>query len=413
MAVRIRKLARELDRTPAEILGILGALGIQRYRTPDDMLTPDVEAKVRRGVQKGLKPLPVQLPAGERAPEASAAVGPDLMAALVPGAVPVGKAAPPRARPTPSLVAPTPSPVVPSAPPSAARERTSDAFAEEDAAVLGTERAALDSMRRTLASERNIIEAEREQVAADAARVAARERSLAAQHEALRELQFGLDRERVSLEAEKVALSELRQRSAASAAVPLEDLLEARGLRGMDEYERVLVVLAQQRVLRDVLWTVRVDAPDHFRRLLDDRLVLVDGVPPETVTRHAGVVQVAPERAEVADGARHDAAMARLGESLLLRGIRRLLVVGGKPRWQRVLRHGIDPRVEVRVAPSGPRTRDVVMDDVRWADCIVLWNANVGGEATGAYTAAKKLVLVSEAPSWAVFVQDLTKDLNH
>jgi hypothetical protein len=418
MAVRIRKLAREVERNPADVIGVLHALGFTKYRSPDDMLTPEVEAKLRRGLQKGVRP--IEVPgvgaASTRPAEVVEAVGgADLMASLVPGVVPVGGRARPVARVEVAPVAsadaaprgavaraPAVAAVVPPRP--AARPMEVD---PAEAAVLATERAALDSLRRSLASERGVVEAERAQLEVDAARLAARERSLAAQQESLRELQAMLERERASLDAERASLDALRSRSAAQLGVGLEDLLEARGLRGMDEYERAIVVLAQQRSLRDVLWTLRADAPDQLRRILDERLVLVSGGAPEAATRGAAAVAVAPERAEVPDAATHDRMLARLGESLLLSGWRRLLVVGGRPRWQRLLRHGLDARIEVRVVPEGARGAEAASDDVRWADVVVLWDARVGEAAERVYAAGRSTLLRVEGGTWTTFLQRL------
>lgn len=412
MAVRIRKLAREVDRNPVELLGVLHALGFQKFRSADDMLSPDVEAKLRRALQKGVRPveLPESVVVRPDAVEAVAVSRVDVMAALVPGIVPAGRSAAPPASPTApgARPAPRPTPATAAAAPvrSAPARVPSDLSPSEheDPAVLSTERAALDSVRRALSSERAVLDAERSQLELESARVAARERSLAAQQEALRELQASLERERAGLDAERHALDDLRTRSAASASVGLEDLLEARGLRGMDEYERAIVALATQRVLRDVLWSFRVDAPDHLRRLLEDRVVLVAGQAPEAATRGAAIVAVAPERAEVPDAVTHDKRLARLGEQLLLRGWRRLLLIGGRPRWQRLLRHGLDARIEVRVAPAGPRTPDMAHEDVRWADVVVHWAAEVGAEAEAIYGAARPSLVKVEGTTWTAFL---------
>ena len=119
----------------------------------------------------------------------------------------------------------------------------------------------------------------------------------------------------------------------------------------------------------------------------------------------------APERAEVPDAATHDRLLARLSEQLLLAGWRRLLVVGGRPRWQRLLRHGLDARVEVRVAPDGPRSAESASDDVRWADVVVLWDAHVGEAAEQVYALGRPEVVRLQAVTWTAFLHRLGDEL--
>ena len=62
MSVRVRKLAKELDRSVGEVLGVLHALGLSRYRNPDDMLPPDAVERVRKGLRRGVRPVPLPEP---------------------------------------------------------------------------------------------------------------------------------------------------------------------------------------------------------------------------------------------------------------------------------------------------------------------------------------------------------------
>ena len=51
MALRVRKLARELERSPEDVLLLLKDLGYERYRTPDDLLADDVVARARKAAR--------------------------------------------------------------------------------------------------------------------------------------------------------------------------------------------------------------------------------------------------------------------------------------------------------------------------------------------------------------------------
>ena len=82
-----RKLAKELNRSAAEVIGVLHALGYQKYRSPEDLISDQVEARLRKGIQSGVTPLHVEL-SEPTVPQASAdalssvAANVDLMAAL-------------------------------------------------------------------------------------------------------------------------------------------------------------------------------------------------------------------------------------------------------------------------------------------------------------------------------------------
>jgi hypothetical protein len=424
MSVRIRKLARELDRNPVELIGVLHALGFQRYRSADDMLTPVVEAKLRRGISQGVRPVDVDGVVHEvRTPDSVEAIadgGRDLMAELVPGAVRTGARPRPAAPPARAATPPSPRPPPGRAAPTSAAASTPPRHAEpvdhrepprpepvdDVAGSVELERAVIESARRTLASERAVLEAERAEFELDKRRVAARARSLDGDRAALDELRAALERERAQLETERAALGALQHR-AAPALVSLQELLDARGLRGSDEHERALVALARGRHLRDVLWAIGVEAPDELARILDERLVLVSGDAPETVTKGAAVVAVAPERADLPDTVTLDRQLAVLGERILLHGHRRLLVAGGRSRWHRLFRERLEPRIEARYVPGGLRTRAMATDDVAWADLVVLWGVSVDEEARAIYRAGRATVVEVEGDGLSRFFESI------
>ena len=88
MGVRIRKLAREVNRSPWDVLGVLHALGYRRYKSPDDMLSGPALARLRNGLRDGVAPVPVPgrreaSGTSERVAKASS----DLMSQVIPGVV--------------------------------------------------------------------------------------------------------------------------------------------------------------------------------------------------------------------------------------------------------------------------------------------------------------------------------------
>ena len=132
MAIRVRKLAKELNRDAAEVLGVLAAIGITRYRSPEDMLTGPIEAKLRAAMRSGVAPVAVVPEAVRKAPVAAPPAPRPSQEALL--------TAPKRAVPKPApgpRPEPTPAPSLPSA---------AAALVE----ALGAERRALAELRESL-----------------------------------------------------------------------------------------------------------------------------------------------------------------------------------------------------------------------------------------------------------------------
>ncbi|MCB9688549.1 MAG: hypothetical protein H6735_26160, partial [Alphaproteobacteria bacterium] len=334
MALRVRKLARELERSPEDVLLLLKDLGYERYRTPEDLLTDDVVARARKAART--TPPRARVAATARsappAPRSKPPIEADLMAQLVPGAVRTG------ARPVARTAPPLPAPPRGRGP------------------VLAEERA--DEARGALAAERERLERARAELAAERAALADERDRLLAERDALRLERDTL--ERAVAERDRT----VRERSVLG-------LLEARGLSGTDEAERAVAALAQHKELGRLLGGLTPIDPEGFRRLLADRLLLVAGPPPEGV---GAAVQVAEDRADIATGPELHRRIARIGQGLLLEGCRRVLVAGLSPRLHGLLREHLDPRVELAFRPGGVRDEAGIRADLERGDLIVTWN---------------------------------------
>lgn len=333
MAIRVRKLAKELDKEAAEVLGVLAAIGITRYRSPEDMLSGSIEAKVRSAVRSGVQALPVVPEAVRKAPIAAPPPPKPTQEALLTAPKRAVRAAAPL--PVPPEAAPTPVAVPPPAPSTSTAEVT--ALIE----ALGAERRALAELRESLTRP------------APAAPQAAPEPS----------------------------------------SVPLSELLTRRGLVGQDEAERAIRTLAEKRRLVELLPYLRVTDPAHVGDWLAEVLLLVDGAPPEALQSQA-VVSVAPERAEVPNAAAFRRQASQISEQLMLNGARRVVVVGGPIRWHRLLARALDPRIEIRFRPT---TRVGVHDaeaDVSRTDAIVLWDVVVDADAEAVYRQGAAIVAI-------------------
>lgn len=388
MAVRVRKLARELGRSPWDVLGLCHALGYTRYRSPEDMLPDNTVSKVRGAARRGVEPVPVagrpapqgpkpSRPAPQPSKKPSAQPEPDLMSSLVPG-------------------------VVASRDPQ--RDSLGGGWSERS---LAAERAAIDLDRSALADERSAFQDQRsalearqvelqrasEQLATREAVLSQARDQLRAEQEALLQQAEALQRARAALDLRQSAQEERAQALAPPPPLPmLKDLLQARGLRGLDEQERAIGSLASKRLLRELLPHLRVEEASEVARLLERRLVLVEGEPPAL---SAGLVpvQVAPERSELPRASEVQRLLEKLGEQLMLHGLTRVALVGGRPAWQRLIHAGLDPRIELRFSPTAPRSRAEAEAELARVDVLILWGVPLLDEAAVAYEGGRALVI--------------------
>ncbi len=387
MAVRVRKLARELNRSADEVLGLLHAIGFDRYRSADDMLPDAMVEAVRRAVRERVQPVAIAA-AASRAENRAAEpviVGGDLMSRLVPGVVRVGRTEPDRRVPAPAR---SPEPAKPTAQPTVKPH--------EDVRVASAMRSAVDAERSAVDAERDMVRREVRQVAErDLAMQSERDR-LAAEWATLAEERVSVARAReaVAREREDLARDRSVARPTSSTGTTLADLLTNRGLRGLDECERAVGALASARLLGDLLVRLKVDDADLVERFLRDRLVLVAGDAPVGIG--AAAVTVAPERAEVADGAAAMKAIARIGDSLMMAGLRRVLFVGGRPAWHKLLRAHLDARLEVKLLPGSPRGRAEAEQDVLRTDVVALWGVAADAAAREVYGQSRAVVVFVE-----------------
>ncbi|MEZ4316047.1 MAG: hypothetical protein R3F61_01015 [Myxococcota bacterium] len=366
MAIRVRKLARELQASPVDLLGILKTLGFDRFKSPEDMLSGPVEEKLRTAVRQGVRPARITPERVKKAPDAPIEAAP---AGILPGVVPKARDERFDTLPAPSA---TPARPRPSRPEPPVRSPDPVAPALPDPAVLAVQ-AALEAERAVVAAERRAIEAERAVLAAD----------------------------RTAWEAQKRTPTE---------ATTLSQVLQERGLIGADEAERAIRALAESRRVAEMLPFLTVSDPAGLLRWLQDVLVLVDGPPPEALGSEA-LVSVAPERAEIPGAAVWRRLVQGLSEKLLLNGARRVLVVGGPIRAHRLLRQGLDARIDVRFRPGSRVVAPDAEADVTRTDAVALWGVAEDADARTIYDTGRALVSRMELSDVRSFVEEWVRAL--
>ncbi|MCB9744863.1 MAG: hypothetical protein H6741_04045 [Alphaproteobacteria bacterium] len=314
---------------------------------------------------------------------------------------PKAQAAPPSASPqaeSPQLAAP----VAPAAPPLTAPPR---AVAPRPSVIRGDLLAAPSSGARRLdVLQEQLAEAERQRQ-----RV---ERELSAVQTREVEHLRALEDARAELCATRAHVEVLERRSAQEAAPApapepapappesigsLSEMLLARGLKGEDEAASAVRALMQARRWEQVAGQLTPEHPESLRALLQDRLLLHCGrescaTPPGSVPVH-----VAASRCECCGGGDLARSLRRLGETLLLNGMRRVSLVGVSPAWARVITEQLDARVELVLLQGAPS-----------AECQLLlaWHAPLPAELPEGLQA-----LHSEAPSLAGFADEVTGEL--
>jgi hypothetical protein len=164
----------------------------------------------------------------------------------------------------------------------------------------------------------------------------------------------------------------------AAPMVGLTELLTDRGLRGDDEQAAAVRALADARRLSELSRHLSAADPAPVAELLSNRLVLHCGREDCPVPVGVSVVRVSLARCEVCDGSDTRRSIRRFGESLLLRGVKRLTLVGGSPPYHRILKEHLDPRVELHLIPGDARhTQAQAQSEHRWAQLILVWGGTL------------------------------------
>ncbi len=173
-------------------------------------------------------------------------------------------------------------------------------------------------------------------------------------------------------EAHRAAL--LRALTPGGPRVTLREAFTRRGLCGDDEIAAAIRAWTDARRLPDLLDAVDVRDPEGFAAMLDERMMLVtsgDAVAAGVIGVHVG-----PDRSERHTAPPVRSALARMATGLLVRGVKRLVVHGGTPAWQRELKDGLDRRIDARFYPYLGRAPlpDVTVEAT---DVVVIWGGAV------------------------------------
>lgn len=342
MATRVRKIAKELKLTPDAVLGLLRALGYDRFRKTEDMVSDKVLRQLKAGIRDGLKP--VNLDWGKSVPEASK---PAPIAGIAAKRVSFGddhldmsltdfiSAGTNKRDPVKTVSRPAVPKGEPVGVPMPARKPEQEFLLSEATHRLNVlteeNQGLLDTIGQLRQENANLT---------------------------------------TSLEEASQSIHEAQE---TSQSVLLSDALHQRGLRGLDEMERAMEALLRLRIGRQWMSTIEVNDPATFGTLLHEKFVLVEGES-ESLSRYGKVaVIVSGDRAERVGDETLRTAVDNISEGFLLLGLRKVLIFGKSCEELRFLRDYVDSRIHLFFKVIPAVMGEALQEELGRYDCVVLW----------------------------------------
>ncbi|GEM_PF-4433623 len=330
--IRVKKLARQLGKPLPKLIEALRALGLERYAHPEAMLPAERLPAVRQALAKP-------------------AVEPDFDAMMQSMGVrpldedrrtPSGRHKPARAQPPkppaaqPAVTATSVTQRIPAVRPTPPQDRPDRAADLQEA--LRTVQDALARVTRDLnreAQARRAAQAETASVRADLLRAQAEHQEGQARIQALE----------ATLEAP------------AGGDAALLKLLANRGVHGPDEAQRAVSALLTGRRFEAMISELAAPRSGRLAAMLRDHLLLHCGRDDCPVPVGEPLVQVAEDRCEVCGGLGLQGPLEEFSDALLLAGLTRVGLQGGRPVLLRHLERHLDRRIQLRFLGEG-RVRD-------------------------------------------------------
>ena len=339
MAIRVKKLAKELNQSPTEVLGVLHAIGFTRFRSVNDMLSDQIVTRLKKAIRNSVAPMPLKsIPQAtaekqEHRPKSSQVytesdLDLDLHAFVGDVQPNVSPSPPPRPRTTPEPV--------------------------DNALFEMTDRV------RVLEEENTRLE-----------------------------LMF----KRAIVELDEMKARQRQEQELSISYVPMSLLLKQRGLESDREMSAAIQAIAKLKPTEQWLSRLHVADADSFSEWIGEKLRLVSSESPLMAAEGFAPVVVAIDRAEQMGDAAIQQAVQELSELFLLFGLRRVLLVGDVETYAKPLRQHMDSRIQLQIETERTRNAAEAERDVRRQDAIVLWNVDTSDGAREIYDSSKAEVL--------------------
>jgi hypothetical protein len=84
-----------------------------------------------------------------------------------------------------------------------------------------------------------------------------------------------------------------------------------------------------------------------------------------------------------------------------------VLFTGVPPRWQPLVRAGLDRRIDVTFRPGGVRDGTVAASDATQFDLVVLWNTELTGTARDVWASARSRLVEVDADTFSAWLDRL------
>ncbi len=170
-----------------------------------------------------------------------------------------------------------------------------------------------------------------------------------------------------ALEAQESALALQVSKGEDGESAKLNDLLETRGLIGEDERNAAIRALIEVRRWDALAAGLQPLEPSAARSALELYVVMACGRGQCEAPKGMGLVQVTPSRCEVCGGEGPKRHLRRLGDAMLLHGLRRVALVGGPAGYRRLVRENLDERIKML---TGSKAAAVDLEGIQ---CLILW----------------------------------------
>lgn len=180
------------------------------------------------------------------------------------------------------------------------------------------------------------------------------------------------------VEAQQLNLDRLRRRLSGAeedTSPRLLDVLEKRGVEGIDEASFLIRGLLASRQLDGLISVLQAEDPQSLLSWLDDRVALLceshsDMLPPG----RAGLT-VPARRCEVCGGSELKRSIRDFVDGLLVNGMTRVSIIGGSPRGHRLLRQLVQHRgLKLQLQPYlARRSAGQIRSDLDHSDVVLLW----------------------------------------
>ena len=180
------------------------------------------------------------------------------------------------------------------------------------------------------------------------------------------------------VEEQQLSLDRLRRRLSGEetpASPRLLDVLEKRGVEGIDEASFLIRGLLASRQLDGLISVLQAEDPESLLSWLDDRVALLCEAHSDMLPSGRAGLTVPARRCEVCGGSELKRSIRDFVDGLLVNGMTRVSIIGGSPRGHRLLRQLVHHRgLKLQLQPYlARRSPGQIRNDLDHSDVVLIW----------------------------------------